>query len=375
MAQHRPPDRVNPAEGDDGGPPSSMVLYYFLALFLLAIFALGRVLWPFLSILVLSLLLTGIFQPVFRFLNRRFSTSFASLATCTLIVLLIFVPLFFMVTALSKEALGLYQFVKGANWGVKIKDLVQQSPIIGQLQEMLAGFGVHLAPDGFTNTLSQLTGLAGAFLYEQASAWAGNIMSFVFSFIMMILIIYFLLIDLERFIAYIIRLSPLPDEQERQLVKKFEEIAGAILVGNGICGLLQGVLGGLLFALFGLGSPVLWGGVMGVLAFLPIFGVGLVLIPTACILFLKAKIGLAMFVLIFYAIVSFTVEYLLKPKLVGDKVKMPTLLVLLSILGGLSVFGVLGIIYGPLIVTAFLTLAEIYLQSYDRYVKKPMERP
>ena len=374
MAQEQPPDAGDSASSEGGGPPSPMVLHYFLALFLLSIFALGRVLWPFLSILVLSFFLTGIFQPVFRFLNRRFSTSFASLVTCVLIVLLIFVPLFFMVTALSKEALGVYQFVRGVNWGVKLKELMEQSPMIAQFQEMLGGFGVNLEADGFTDTLSQFTRMAGLFLYEQASSWAGNIMNFVFSFIMMILIIYFLLIDHERFIAYVIRLSPLPDEQERQLVGKFEEIAGAILVGNGICGLLQGVLGGLLFAIFDLGSPVLWGGVMGVLAFLPIFGIGLVLVPTAFILLAKAQVGLAVFVLIFYVIVSFSVEYFLKPKMVGDKVKMPVLLVLLSILGGLSVFGVFGIIYGPLIVTAFLTLAEIYMQNYDRYVKRPAER-
>ena len=103
---------------------------------------------------------------------------------------------------------------------------------------------------------------------------------------------------------------------------------------------------------------------MAVLAFLPIFGIGLVLIPTSVILLVGGHLGEAVMTFIFYVVLSFTVEYLLKPKFVGDHVKMHTLLVFLAILGGMSLFGVLGIIYGPLIVTAFLTLSDLYLNEY-----------
>ena len=206
-------------------------------------------------------------------------------------------------------------------------------------------------------------------VYKQASAWAANIMSFVIHFFLMIIIIFFLLIDNERLVNFLLRISPLPDEHDRQLIRKFEEIAGAVLIGNGICGIIQGALGAAAFALFGLGSPIVWGGIMAILAFLPIFGIGLVLIPATLVLFVKGKIVSAIFMLIFYACLSFSVEYMLKPKIVGQQVKMHTLLVFLSILGGLSVYGVLGIIYGPLVVTGFLTLSQIYLQNYDSYVK------
>jgi len=74
---------------------------------------------------------------------------------------------------------------------------------------------------------------------------------------------------------------------------------------------------------------------------------------------------------IFYVFLSFSIEYIVKPQMVGERVKMHTLLVFLSILGGLKVFGFLGIIYGPLIVTGFLTLADIYFGSYDVWVKSP----
>jgi predicted PurR-regulated permease PerM len=184
----------------------------------------------------------------------------------------------------------------------------------------------------------------------------------------MIIAIFFLLSDSDRLINYILTLSPLPDEQERQLIQKFKQIAGAVLVGNGICGLIQGVLGGLYFALFQLSSPIIWGCIMGILAFLPIFGIGLVLIPAAAILLFKGQFGLAVLTLFFYVVTSFGVEYLLKPKMVGHQVKMHTLLVFLAIIGGLKLFGFLGIIYGPLIIATFLTMAEIYRINYKSMV-------
>ena len=160
-------------------------------------------------------------------------------------------------------------------------------------------------------------------------------------------------------------LSPLPTDQEEILISKFKDMSGAILVGNGLAGLIQGFLGGLLFYLFGLKSPFMWGVIMALLAFLPIVGIGVVFLPAAAYLILKGRIAAGIFFIVFYMVVSGGIEYLVKPKLVGRQVQMHTLLVFLSIMGGLKLFGILGIIYGPLIVTAFLTLADIYRVSYQ----------
>jgi predicted PurR-regulated permease PerM len=350
---------------------SPLVFRYFLLLFLVSFLLLGQLLWPFFSILILSFLLTGLFQPVFKLLHERlkFSQQFSSLVTCFLITVVVFVPLMLFVLALSREVLGLYPLIKGKNLALMLQQLLLENQTVIRLKEIFAGFGIEFHPERVTSSLSEVGKAAGLFLYNQASFWAANIMNFVFSFFMMIIVIFFLLIDQERFITYILDLSPLPDQQERQLFKKFEEIAKAVLVGNGLCGLIQGFLGGALFMFFDISSPILWGGVMAILAFLPIFGIGLVLVPTAIIFFLKGEAGIAIFLLIFYAALSFSVEYLLKPWMVGERVKMHTLLVFLSILGGLSVYGFLGIIYGPLIVTAFLSFAEIYRKNYSEHVR------
>ncbi|MBA3015280.1 MAG: AI-2E family transporter [Proteobacteria bacterium] len=345
-----------------------MALRYLLGLFVISILLLGRLLWPFLSILVLSFVLTGIFRPFYSFLIRRHvSPGFSSLLSCLLIVIIVFIPLTLFIGALSREAFALYQLAKSANFVVKFWEIIQNEHIV-RGREFLEGFGIKFEPEGFTNTLSDFAKLVGGFIYNQASSWATNIMSFLLNFLMMIVIIFFLLRDQEHLINYINRLSPLPAEQGILLVNKFHEIAKAVLIGNGVCGIIQGVFGCMIFALFEIGPPIFWGAIMGILAFLPIFGIGLVLIPASFFLLLKGEMGAGIFLIIFYMTLSFSVEYFLKPKMVGKQVNMHTLLVFLGIMGGLSVFGFLGIIYGPLIITAFLTLSELYSTQYDRYM-------
>jgi len=170
-------------------------------------------------------------------------------------------------------------------------------------------------------------------------------------------------------ISFIGDLSPLPAEQDQKIIRKFKDMAGAILVINILSGIVQGFFGGIIFALFGLKSPFLWGLIMAMLAFLPILGIGLVFIPTSIYLFLNGRIPAAVFFIIAYLILSLGIENVLKPKLVGQRVQMHILLVFLSIMGGLKLFGILGIIYGPLVVTAFITLTDIYHTSYQQQVE------
>ncbi len=349
-------------------PLSPVQANYFLVVFLLAILLLGWVLWPFWQLLVLAFLLAGIFRPIYTWLCRWISGWLASCLTCAIIVLIVFVPLTFCIGALSTEALSLYQLGKDSNLLLKLQHFIQNNTLIGQAQDVLAGFGLNFEPSDVTGLVSDLSKMAGLFIYNQASAWAANILSFVLQFCILILVAFFLLMDMDRLIVFLTRLSPLPDDQDELLMQKFLEISGIILVGNGVSGVLQGVLGGAFFALLGLKSPVLWGAVMAVLAFLPIFGIGVILLPTAGILLMNGHTMQAIITVIFYVVLSFSVEYLLKPKFVGSQVKMHTLLVFLAIIGGMSLFGVLGIIYGPLIVTAFLTLSEIYLNEYRPYL-------
>ena len=353
--------------------PRDIILWFFLALFLISCVLLGWLLWPFVSVIVLAIVITGVFTPVYRMLHRKMNATLSSLITCVIIFFVLFIPVSAFVGILANEAYDLYLTARDAVLNNPIKELLENSKIVDKLNDILTNFGVKITGDELNRGVAELGRTVGLFLYQQARSMTANIVNFVVNFFFMLLIVFYLLIDSRRLVSFIIGLSPLPDDQDEKLIQKFKDMGGAILLGNGLGGLIQGTLGGIVFASFGFRSPFLWGVIMALLAFLPIVGVGAVFLPAALYLILQGRLAAGLFFIVFYVVLSGGIEYLFKPKLVGKRVQMHTLLVFLSIIGGLKLFGILGIIYGPLVVTAFLTLTDIYESSYRGIVEPDSE--
>lgn len=349
----------------------NIILWFFLACFLVSMSLMGWLLSPFFSIIVLGAVVAGLSNPVYRFLtaHEKISPGFGSFLTCLLIFFILFVPIVFFVGVLAQEAYELIQLAKSPALSSFITAHFTNSALLARINPILANFDIVITGEELNNTISDMARAVGLYLYDQARSIATNTLSFLASFFLMLLVIFFLLIDGAKLLQFLIDLSPLPDEQDAKLIGKFKDMAGAILVGNGLCGAIQGIAGGVLFWLFGLQSAFLWGVIMALLAFLPIIGIGAVFVPTVIFLFLKGRIGAGLFFLVFYILLSGGVEYMLKPRIVGKRVRMHTLVVFLSIVGGLNLFGLLGIIYGPLIATAFLTLTDIYHTSYQYMIE------
>ncbi len=343
------------------------VFFFFLILFAVSLLLAGRLITPFYPIIVLGFVVTGIFSPLYKYLGRRLKPTFASTLTCLIIFIVVLVPVLFFVGILSKEAYDLYLMGKDTVLSNQLRQLLEKTEALEKLNALLStmGFEISFSWEQFIKPVSELGKVVGLELFQQASFVASNVFKVVFYFCFMLVVVFYLLIDGKRFVDYVYDLSPLPDEHNDKLFRKFKEIAGAVLVGNGLGGVIQGVAGGFAFFLFGLNSPFLWGVIMGFLAFLPIVGIGVVLIPVSVILMLKQKIAAGFFFLVFYALLSWGIEYIFKPKVVGDRVAMHPLIVFFAIVGGLKLYGILGIIYGPLIATLFLTLVEIYFSNFQ----------
>lgn len=347
----------------------NMILWFFLAVFSASCILMGWLLWPFLSVIILAIVVTGVFAPVYSLMHRRINSTLSSLLTCVLIFFVLFLPLSFFVGILANEAWDLYLAARSALQNKPFMELLEKSDIFGTINLFLAKFKIQITGEQLNSAIAEIGRVVGLFLYEQARSITANVLKFIVNFFFMLLIIFYLLIDSARLVGFIVKLSPLPEDQDQKLIRKFKDIATAILLGNGLGGVIQGSLGGLVFFMFGLKSPFLWGVIMALLAFLPIVGIGVVFVPAAIFLFLQGRLAAGIFFIVFYIIVSGGIEYLFKPRLVGQRMRMHTLIVFLSIIDGLKLFGILGIIYGPLVVTAFLTLAEIYLASYQQMIE------
>ena len=347
------------------------ILWFFLACFIGSIILLWWLIKPFSAIIILGAVVSGLFFPLYKLIEShpKIGPSIASLVTCIVIFVILFIPIVFFVSSLAQQAFGLYEMAKGAVISEQINTILKDTHVLDKANSYLSNFNITLTGEEFKTATSEVIRFTAFYLYEQSKAIASNTLAFVVNFFFMLMVTYFLLIDGQRLLLYIIDLSPLPTDQERLLIGKFKEMAGAVLVGNGLGGLIQGGLGGLLFWFFGFQSAFFWGVIMGLLAFLPIIGIGIVFVPMSIYLFLQGRVATAFFFLVFYLIIMGVTEYLFKPRLVGHRAKTHPLLVFFAIIGGLKLFGILGIIYGPLIVTGFLTLSEIYRENYQRFVE------
>ena len=347
------------------------VFVFFIALFCIAILLAGKLIAPFVAVIVLGIVSTGVFNPVYKLFSNKLTPKVSSILTCVLIFFVVFIPVVFFVGVLSKEAFNLYVMAKDAVFSNQLKNLLESTHFLERFNELLARAQIEkvVTWDELISPISELGKLVGFSLFEQAKFITSNVFNLVLYFCLMLIVVFYMLMDGDKFIKYMYDLSPLPDEHDKKLFEKFIDMAGAVLIGNGFGGLIQGFAGGVLFLFLGWNSPFLWGVIMGFLAFLPIVGIGIVMIPTAAILMLKSRLFAGVFVLVFYAVLSWGIEYVFKPKVVGNRVRMHPLIVFFAIIGGLKTYGILGIIYGPLIATLFLTLADIYFSSFQFMVE------
>jgi len=341
----------------------------FLIFLICSLLLLLKLLGTYVSAIILALLLGSVFYPLYSWVKKVFRDreSLAALCVTFFLLVVLVVPVGWFVGTLSNEAFEFYRRSSNEVSIKRIQDIIEHDPVWAERFKKISKLtGLTITPDTVEELADAIGKKVGLFLYSQIRSMASNMLSFLVHFFLMMMTIFYLFQDGPRLKAYLIELMPVPKEQLEKVAAKFQEMGRALIVGNGMSGIIQGIIGGFGFYFFGLGSPFLWGTVISFMAFLPIVGATAVFIPATAILMLQGKTGLAFGYLIYNVTYSSIVEYLVKPRMIGQGMRMNALLVFIGILGGIKLFGILGIIYGPLIITIFLTLAEIYRLEYQQ---------
>lgn len=349
--------------------PEPLATAMFFSLFMLSLGSLVYLFSGFVTDLILALLLSAMAVDRYRAILPRVGgrTWLASAITCAIIVVLVAIPITLLITSLSSEAAHAFDATKGAVTAEQVQEFLFGShPVAVTLRKISTTVGLDFTPETVKDFITKVGGTVAAFVYEQLNALLSNVVRAVFHFAMIMVAVFYLLIDGTRLKRFLFRLSPLPSREEELLATKFGDVGRAILVGNGVGSVLQGAFGGLMMWAFGLSSPVLWGTVMSIFAFLPLIGISVVTIPSALYLIIIGRTGAAIAFFVICSTVSLLIENVLKTKLIGSHMQMHDLLIFLSLIAGITTFGVIGILYGPLLVTLFLTLAELYEAHYRR---------
>lgn len=322
-------------------------------------------------------LLSGFFQPIFwaatmgilflpvqHWLEQRLGQrrSLAAILTVILIFFTVLVPALFVGMAVANEAVQLYSQVQSGEIdpGEPLRWLRRIMPAAA---EFLTGLGVDV--DDIPNKLSATAMGVSRFVAGLALSTGQNLARLTVMFFLMLYLLFFVLRDGDEMLEQIIRALPFGDERERALFAKFAEMARATIKGTLVVGLVQGALGGFIFALLGIQGAVFWGVMMVFFSVLPAVGTALIWLPAALFLLAAGAYIKATILVVFGVLVIGLVDNFLRPMLVGRDTKMPDYLILLSTLGGLTLFGISGFVMGPIIASLFLAVWVMFEQQQD----------
>ncbi len=320
-----------------------------------------------LMVLVLAALFSAVLHPIYRKIQRRLGgrKAPASILTILLALLLIIVPLVALLGIVADQAVQVSRKISETvvPW---VQQHIEQPRDIGGILEKLP-FYEQLLPyrARIMEKVGEWAGQVGSWGIGAISSAARGTFSFFFSLVIMLYAMFFFLMDGPAMLHKAYSYLPLAESDKKRMSANFVSVTRATLKGTLLIGIVQGFLGGIGYAFLGLHDAVFWGTVMAVLSMIPVIGTPLVWIPAAVYLFVQGRIVAAVVLVAWGGIVISSVDNFLRPVLVGKDLKMPDLMIMVSTLGGLFLFGPVGFILGPLVAALFLTILDLYGTAFQ----------
>jgi predicted PurR-regulated permease PerM len=329
-----------------------------------------RILEPFLTALIWSATLATIFHPAYaRIAKRLRRPALASGLACVLLTLLIVIPVLLLLLLLAGESVTAYGLLeaklKSGVLGLgSLRNLNSYQWTIAKLHEL----GIP-EPNLGELGVRTLKGVSG-FLVARSAGILGGLTRFGLDFVIMLFSLYYFFLYGKDILLELRELSPLRPEYEQAIFQKFREIAMATFGGTLATALIQGTVGGLTFLCFGLPSPLLWGAVMSFLSLVPLVGTALVWGPVVTYYLVTGSIFRAILMVAIFAGLVGSVDNVVKPLLIRRGTEINALLIFLSVLGGVGVFGFLGFVLGPFFLTILFVVLHIYKVEFRRELRK-----
>lgn len=327
-----------------------------LLLFITSVFM--AMIWPFLMTIIMAAIFSGLSFPLYRRLQRwlRGRSSLAAAVSLLVIFFGVLLPLAGLLGAVTAEGIKVSQTVKP--WIQR--QLAEPAGFSDLLKEV--PFYEHIVPYKETIFLKagEMVGRLSSYLINSLSSVTVMTAQFIFLLFIFLYTMFFFLVDGERILKGILHYLPLKPEDIDRMLDKFTSVTRATLKGIAVIGMIQGAMVGAAFAVVGFPSAIFWGTVAAVMSMVPGIGTAVVWLPGVIILGMGGHYGAAIGLLLFCILVVGAVDNFLRPRLVGKDTRMHELLILFGTLGGIIMFGVAGIIIGPIVAALVVTVWEIY---------------
>ncbi len=327
----------------------------------IAIYLCWRILQPLATVILWSTVLAMMFAPLNRkLLARTRRPNLSAAVTLAVAVVAVLLPVAGLSLAVVGEVSDLLVEAP-EKWNEWVGDPLLQA----RAAEWRADLGERfpfverLDAERIKESLTQL----GGTMVKRSVGLVGGLLQALLEFVFIVFSLFFLLRDAVKFESVLRRLLPLSPRQSDRLIARTVEVVHASVLGVLAIAFLQGALGGAMFAILGLPSPILWGVVMALFAMIPMVGAGVIWLPTAILLLATGHTGKAIALCAVGALVISTIDNFLRPRLVGGRTGLHELVVFFAVLGGLKVFGVVGLLVGPAVFAVAWSLLELFRDS------------
>jgi len=308
--------------------------YFLLFIIVVALYILFLLIKPFLSAIFASIILTYALYPLYLFLNKRIKKeSISAFIMVLIVVLLIIIPFAFAANIVSKEAISGYNYFRSRDFSLLVSQYFQDN-----------------SGDLFKTFVDKVSFA----LVKFTSEFLLSLPTILLNFFVMAFLTYYLFKEWDKFVGAFKKLIPLKDSVKNKLYEKFEVTTNGLIYGILLAAIVQGVLAGIGYYIFNIPSPILLGFVTMIASLIPLIGTGFIWVPAGIIQLLQGNLFSGIGILVYCALIVSTMDNIIKPKFISRKAKIHPAIVLIGLVGGLKVFGFMGIFIGPLFLTLIM---------------------
>ncbi|RLA46368.1 MAG: AI-2E family transporter [Gammaproteobacteria bacterium] len=345
---------------------NQLILLGFLAVSLYASYWLIK---PFLQPIILAMLVGMLASPSHDWLVTKLNgrKNSAALISTLVLALVFLIPALLVLVAILKQGVSYSAVVREWATGDNIHQLLNR-PFMLNVKEWLGRVLPPNVLDPETIRSQALTSarVVGKNFAGVSTAMLGSLTAFMIDFMLLLFALFFVLRDHDKLIAFIRHALPLSRSQEDMLLQEVKDVSKSALLGSLLTAVTQGIVGG--FGLWLAGFPALfWGAIMAVASLIPVVGTALIWVPAAIYLFVTGETGWAIFMMIWGVVAVGSIDNFLRPLFMQGAL-MTTVVVFFSLLGGLHVFGLIGVIYGPIIFSITLVFFKMYESEFANFL-------
>jgi predicted PurR-regulated permease PerM len=333
-------------------------IFALTALLLVLGFLSYEILKPFLSPIAWAIVLSTVFYPIYLFTVKYIKwKTIASLITLLVILLMILGPFSYLSYLLIKELKSLAEYLQTDS--LQSLQNFLKHPTINSIFEKVLSL-LNITEEELNKAISENISQLGKELISKITGGMANIVTLSVNFIFMVFSIFFFLKDGPEFLRKVRNYMPFSEEQKDRLVKLVRDIVVSTIYGGIAVSIVQGTIAGVAFFILGISTPVVWGLATSIASFIPLLGASAVWAPITVYFFIEGSVlkGIALAIVGIFGISL--IDNILKPVIIGGKTKMPIIVIFFSILGGIKLFGLIGLIMGPLVLALFVSLIEIF---------------